>query len=104
MEGFAGRLYEFAISERHGFREGPCHYTRYTGPFACPVSKTDRMNLNLSIRSINKHRFHILKVSCKPIGMMTIRPVDDDVIGMTLVEPGPLLPAEDHKIQRVECR
>lgn len=66
------------------------------------VPETDGVLLYPRVGSIHEHGFEIFNVFSNPIRVMAVRPVDDDVVGMALMETDPFLVAEHSVIQCVE--
>src|SRR5260370_30643864 len=88
-EALSGRGNARAIREGHGPRKGASHDARDRRPAA--EAEANRMHLDRDIRGADEQRLQILDMLVDPPGLMTVRPGDDNVLRVTLVEPVPFL-------------
>ncbi len=54
------------------------------------------------IRRVCEHRFQIVNMSLQSLALSPIGPVDNDVVGMTLLEPVPFFLSQHIKVESIE--
>src|SRR5579871_4379219 len=95
-EGFAGGRDRLAVRGGHGLSEGSLHHADDTRP----IARRDpyRVDLDACIRRIDEHCAEVLDVTLEASHLMPIRPVNEDVLRVALVQANPVLIAEDVEV------
>src|SRR6266849_5569066 len=99
-ESLSRRRNRLAVSSGHWPGECAGHHTGSCCPR--PGTEADRMDLDLDVGGEDEESFQILDVLVDALRLVTVGPGHDDVLGMTLTEPVPLLVAEYVEIEGIE--
>src|SRR2546425_4059144 len=88
-EALAGRLDELAVAGRHGLGKRARHDAGYGSPGA--RAEADGVHLDRDIRGEDEKRLEVLDVLLDSFRLVAVRPGHNDVPGVALVQPVPLL-------------